>query len=208
MNRPKTKTQEQNIHSKSPKSVPSTSVVNSSISEFVYDESKFSNYNVFEKLWLKRDSLKMPNAEWALHYINKNGKKRILISECSVANDGAPSFLRNIILEHDSQLKAFIGSMEITKNLLKLSSLVAQPTNISDVQDYVNYFSNTVICAGGPSTKKYSLNKVHIKTAKIDVNGAWRHISCPIILNNSDRRCIWCKRVYDYFINDLLCTKS
>lgn len=170
--------------------------------EDTYALVDIEDVDLFKKIWKKEVVVPLPNNAWALHYVRKEEKNVVLLSECSLDSQYMPIRLRQLIIHEDMSLNYFIGNATIDGKTLDELNLSTHAKSLQDLINHINNFNLYKLCKSGPKIKQYSPGTINTICAfKNETFQVWCHNKCPRIVKSDG--CIYCVSLHDNFKTQL-----
>lgn len=151
--------------------------------------------SLFNGIWNDEIKITLPSRSWAMHYVEENTNKYMVISEMSLQTNNDLNVVRKMIMS-DSIIKTYIKDKEI-------DILNDQHTSLFPIDDvkgleiFIRSFSEMSMCTGGPAISLNPDLDFSDEVATIEPTGIWRHVQCVFIKTNAEGYCYKCAELFD-----------
>ncbi|XP_043266691.1 uncharacterized protein [Venturia canescens] len=159
-------------------------------SEIQYEDSE--NAMLFEDLLDIYTEVQLPPG-WSSMVTSKGHGTTVVYAFMGMTRTGMPYMEKQVFLKSDMKLRCGAANAELNPQIHNLiregrSRIVF---TLSDVEEFVEEFDQRIVCEGcaGEKTRPEDIENC---VAYRDVSSKWRHIECPIIVNNGSARCSKC----------------
>ncbi|XP_015186097.1 PREDICTED: uncharacterized protein LOC107071538 [Polistes dominula] len=158
-----------------------------------YDDSMYDNKG--KKEFLFEDILEMcfeitlPRG-WSCNVASKGHATTIVYLNMAMTKDGIPFLVKQVFVKTDMMLRCSVFNKEIDPimyNLIK-ENKDNKVQCLLDIEELINKFHLRIICEG------ITDNFQEMNSLKLAYKDGiqWRHVLCPLILNNDSKRCSKC----------------
>ncbi|XP_011304686.1 uncharacterized protein [Fopius arisanus] len=128
---------------------------------------------------------------WSAVVISKGRGTTVVYTFMTMTKSGVPYVEKQVFLMSDMVLRCSAAGREINPRLHNLlrEGRQLRVQSLLDVEDIIEEFDQRVVCEGSSE----SINAVHMDNTVAFRDGfKWRHVSCPILINNGTTRCSRC----------------
>lgn len=137
---------------------------------------------------------------WSCLVTSKGHGTTVVYLCMGITKNGIPFVEKQIFIKSDMILHCAVANKEIDPllhNLVKEGKRI-KLRNLLDIEELIDEFDQRIICQGIYS----SIDNEHIGIIKAAYNDGtkWRHISCPLIINNDSCVCTKCTTLFHTLI--------
>lgn len=154
-------------------------------------------HSLFNSIWNDEIKITLPSRSWAMHYLEENTNKYIVLSEMSLQTNNDLNVVRKMTINFDdSIIKTFIKNKEIDILNDRLTSLFPID-DVKVLEIILQSFSEISICTGGPAISLNPDLDFSDEVATIEPTGIWRHVQCVFVKTNEEGYCYKCAELFD-----------